>query len=248
VPNRILLTGVSEGGLIAAKGVETSENDFSGGLAACGPVGDFRYQVNYFMDMRILFDYFFPGVIPGSPINVPNPVFQNFNSVYAPLVRAALLANPSKMQQLLNVTRIPIGPDPAQSIIDVLWYNATATNDAIAKLGGNPYDNRNRLYLGSNNDLLLNLRVQRFSADSAALQAIAAGYQTTGKLGIPLVTLHTTGDNVVPFAHELLYGVKVVSTGSLGNYVGLPVARYGHCNFSPTDAIVGLGALLLKTH
>ena len=97
------------------------------------------------------------------------------------------------------------------------------------------------------NDLLLNLKVHRFNADNAALQAIAAGYQTTGKLKIPLVTLHTTGNNVVPFVHELLYGGKVVLNGSLNNYVGLPVVRYGHCNFTPTEAVIGIGALLAKT-
>ena len=33
---------------------------FSSGLAACGPVGSFRGQVNYVGDFRVLFDYFFP--------------------------------------------------------------------------------------------------------------------------------------------------------------------------------------------
>jgi hypothetical protein len=254
-PNRILLTGVSEGGLVVAKAIESSPGDFSGGLAACGPVGDFRYQINYFMDVRVIFDYFFPGVIPGSAIDVPDNVRLNFTACttggctvpYAAQVYAALVANPAKTAQLLKVTRVPTGPDPAQSIIDVLWYNVTATNDAIAKLGGNPYDNRFRFYFGSSNDLLLNIKVHRFSADSAALKAIAAGYQTTGKLKIPLVTLHTTGDNVVPFVHELLYGGKVALNGSLNNYVGLPVVRYGHCNFTPTEAVIGLWVLLLKT-
>jgi hypothetical protein len=255
-PNRILLTGVSEGGLVVAKAIESAPGDFSGGLAACGPVGDFRYQISYFMDVRVIFDYFFPGVIPGSAIDVPDNVRLNFTACttggcivpYGAQVYAALVTNPAKTAQLLKVTGVPTGPDPAKSIIDVLWYNVTASKDAIAKLGGNPYDNRFRLYFGSSNDLLLNLKVHRFSADAAALQAIAAGYQTTGKLKIPLVTLHTTGDNVVPFVHELLYGGKVALNGSLGNYIGLPVVRYGHCNFTATDAVIGLGALLAKTH
>ncbi len=253
-PKRVFLTGVSEGGLVTAKAIESAPDTFNGGLAACGPVGDFRYQINYFMDARVVFDYFFPGVIPGSPINIPDNVRLNFTACTtagctvpgAALVKAALVANPSKTAQLLKVTQIPTGPDPAQSVLDVLWYNVVATDNAVAKLGGNPYDNRVRFYFGSNNDLLLNLKVERFKADQAALQAIAVGYQTTGKLTVPLVTLHTTGDNVVPFGHELIYFTKVALTGSLGNYAGLPVARYGHCNFTPTDAVVGIGVLLLK--
>ena len=39
---------------------------FSSALAACAPIGSFRQQVNYLGDFRVLFDYYFPGVLPGS--------------------------------------------------------------------------------------------------------------------------------------------------------------------------------------
>ena len=60
--SRVYITGVSEGGLIAAKLAETSAI-YSGGIATCGPVGSFQNQINYFGDVRVLFDYFFPGVL-----------------------------------------------------------------------------------------------------------------------------------------------------------------------------------------
>jgi len=254
-PRRTYLIGVSEGGLVTAKAIETSPDLFTGGLAACGPIGDFNYQISYFMDVRVVFDYFFPGVIPGSAINVPDEVQEDFASCttagcavpYSAIIYAALNAAPGKMSQLINVTHVATGPDPAQSLIDVLAYNILEANDAIAKLGGNPYDNRSKLYFGSSNDLLLNFSVKRFKASPVALAAIAAGYQTTGKLSIPLVTLHTTGDNVVPYLHELIYFGKAAQRHSLGNLVSLPVFRYGHCNFTEGDAVVGLLALLLKT-
>ena len=129
----------------------------------------------------------------------------------------------------------------------MLAYNVLEANDAIAKLGGNPYDNHSRWYFGSGEDLSLNLKVQRFTADATALQAIADGYQTTGKLNVPLVILHTTGDNVVPFWHEFMYLNKVSQQNSNENFIVLPVFRYGHCNFTPTDAVIGLYILLLKT-
>ena len=254
-PGKTYLVGVSEGGLVTAKALETSPDVFTGGIAACGPIGDFNYQISYFMDARVVFDYFFPGVIPGSPINIPDEVQQDFLSCtsagcfvpYAAQIKAALDANPSKRTQLLNVTHIPTGPDPDQSILDVLWYNAVATNDAFAKLGGNPYDNHAKLYFGSSNDLALNLKIQRFKADAVALVAIANGYQTTGKLSVPMITLHTTGDNVVPYLHELIYIGKSAQQKSLNNLVPLPVLRYGHCNFTPVDAVIGLWSLFLKT-
>lgn len=254
-PRRVYLTGVSEGGLVTAKAIETAPNLFTGGLAACGPIGDFNYQVSYLGDGRVLFDYFFPGVIPGTAINVPDEVGLDFNTCttagcttpYVTKIRAALDASPSNRSQLANVAHIPLGPDPDQSIIDVLRYNAVETTDAATKLGGNPFDNPNRFYFGSSNDLLLNLKVERYNADPAALQSIAAGYQTTGNLTIPLVTLHTTGDNQVPFLHELVYLGKVSSQGKLNNFVPLPVSAYGHCNFTAEQAVIGLIILELKT-
>ncbi len=60
--------GASEGGLITALSVEQSPNVFSAGVAACGPVGDFPLQINYFGDARATFEYFFPGLIPGDPL------------------------------------------------------------------------------------------------------------------------------------------------------------------------------------
>ena len=253
-PHKTYLTGVSEGGLVATKALEESPGVFTGGIAACGPIGDFNYQIDHFMDARVLFDYFFPGVIPGSPIAVPLEVQADFASCnipgctvpYAARIKAALDAAPSKRSQLLKAASIPASPDPSQSVLDVLAYNILETDDAIAKLGGNPYDNHTRFYFGSSNDLLLNWRVQRFKANPVALAAVAAGYQTTGKLEVPLITLHTINDNVVPFLHEVIYFGKAAQQRSLNNFVPLPVFRYGHCNFTQTDAVVALIALFAK--
>ena len=59
-PGRTYLTGVSEGGAVTALLAERSPQLFTGALATCGPIGSFRYQVDYVGDFRVLFDYFFP--------------------------------------------------------------------------------------------------------------------------------------------------------------------------------------------
>src|SRR5262249_55548636 len=61
-PHHTYITGVSEGGLITALLAEQSPELFSGGLSTCGPIGDFRRQIDYIGDFRVLFNYFFPGV------------------------------------------------------------------------------------------------------------------------------------------------------------------------------------------
>jgi hypothetical protein len=115
----------------------------------------------------------------------------------------------------------------------ILAYNVLGLNDAKTTLGGNPYGNRFRWYFGSSNDLRLNLRVKRYDAEPAAVAAMGA-YETNGDLSLPLVTLHTTADEVAPFAHELLYLPKVDRTAR-GRFVPIPIARYGHCNFTATE-------------
>ena len=50
--HHVYLTGASEGGLVTTLAVERFPTVFSGGLATCGPIGDFRKQINYWGDFR----------------------------------------------------------------------------------------------------------------------------------------------------------------------------------------------------
>ena len=61
-PTKVLLVGALEGGLITTKSIE-SDSSYAGGLAVCGPIGSFQQQIDYLGDARVLFDYFFPGVL-----------------------------------------------------------------------------------------------------------------------------------------------------------------------------------------
>jgi hypothetical protein len=62
-------------------------------------------------------------------------------------------------------------------------------------------------------------------------------YETSGQLTLPLVTLHTVGDELVPFWHEVLYAAKVDISGD-GSFIPLPVVRYGHGNFTLNEVAV----------
>jgi hypothetical protein len=248
MPRRTYLTGASEGGIVATLAVERHPEQYSGGLAACGPIGGFRKQIDYWGDFRVLFNYFFPGVVPGDPTGVPDYVIINWETTYVPAIKSALVANPGKLDQLLNTSKAPFDLlNPATkvaTVLDLMWYAVFATNDGIQKLGGEPYSNIGRWYWGASNDLLLNLRVQRISAAPAALTAMQA-YETSGALSRPLVTLHTTGDDVIPFWHEPLYAGKAHPAGA-GSLTPIPIFRYGHCNFTSTEVLAAFGLLVLQ--
>ena len=245
------LTGVSEGGLVATLVAERSPGLFTGGLAACGPIGSFREQLNYFGDFRVLFDYFFPGALPPSPVVVPEEVIANWESTYVPAISQTLAANPSATAQLMNTFIQSSGApvhlrDPAtwgSATLNLLWYSVFATNDARQKLGGNPFDNVNRVYTGSANDSILNERVARFGADGIALERLLP-YETSGQVTLPLFTVHTTGDEIVPFWQEQRYLAKEQASGG-GTVTAVPIDRYGHCNFSAAEVLAAFNLLVL---
>jgi len=199
---------------------------------------------------KVLFDYFFPGVLPGSPVDVPDYVMQNWETVFKPAIINAIQSNPHATEQLLVTARAPFDPsDPytaGEAVLGILWYNVFATNDGKATLGGQPFDNSHTRYFGSDDDVKLNQEVQRFSADQVARDEINAHFQTSGKLSIPLVTLHTVGDPLVPYWHEPIYRVKVIVNHSFLMYNGIHAVRYGHCQFTKTEELFSFGLLVLK--
>lgn len=243
-PKRAYLIGASEGGLVTTLAVEQRPDVFSGGVATCGPTGDFRAQIDFIGDFRTVFEYFFPEVIPGSPVEIPQEVIERWRTEYVPKIVAAITTQPGKTEQLIRVTGAPVDPLDLESyghtVLGVLWYNVFATNDAVEKLGGQPFDNTDRVYAGSDDDADLNRQIQRFEADPQAVAVMETQYQTSGLLSRPLVNMHTIGDEIVPYWHVELYDAKV---GLNPLYLSVPVDRYGHCNFTVDDVLGAFDAL-----
>ena len=61
---------------------------------------------------------------------------------------------------------------------------------------------------------------------------------------VPLVTLHTTRDQQVPYWHEQLYRIKVIQRDSLAFHQHVEVDTYGHCNFNANNALDAFGKLV----
>jgi len=252
-PHRVFIVGASEGGLVTTLAVEQRPDLFDGGVAACGPIGDFRRIVDYYGDFRVVFDYFFPGLMPGTPMSVPPDLMDNWDTFWENTLKPAIddPANADALSQLLKVTRAPHDPGymPTieKTVHDALWYNVFATADLVGKAGGSPYDNMTKRYTGSWNDTALNAAVARYAADPAALVFMAGPLNTTGLLARPLVNLHTTKDQQVGFVQEMLYTQKVRATGSQGFRLLIPSFRYGHCNFKPWEALLGFALMVYKS-
>ncbi len=248
-PTYTYLVGGSEGGLITIKSVEM-KHLYSGGLALCGPIGDFTKQVDYVGDFRVLFDYFFPNILPGEPMHIPQELMDDWETVYVPKILQALQTYPDRVRELIICAKAAVDPnDPetfAQTILGVLWYNVFATNDLVARVGGNPYDNTDKTYHGSADDAYLNKNVRRIKADPEAVRKLREMYDTTGKLNVPVITMHTVADPIVPAWHERLYREKAFSQSPRGYYNNLFVLRYGHCNFTSDEVLDAFTKLVIK--
>lgn len=252
-PDRVYLVGASEGGIITALALEQHPDVFSAGLAACGPVGNFPFQINYFGDARATFEYFFPGLIPGDPFDPDPGLVANWSTYYEAVVRPAVFhpSNRSRLNQWVRVARLPFDVSDylatvEVSVADVLRYAVVNLNDATETLGGFPFDNRVRVYAGSNNDVLLNLLVRRVAADPPAVAAMNTLYATTGVLQRPVITLHTLRDQQVPYFHEDLYTLKTLASGSfLTRHLNIAIDRFEHCNFTADEAVFAFAIMLL---
>jgi pimeloyl-ACP methyl ester carboxylesterase len=252
-PTKVYLVGASEGGLITALSLEQSPQVFSAGVAACGPIGDFPLQINYFGDARVTFEYFFPGLIPGSVFEPDPYVVANFSDFYETSIKPVVFdpANRHQLDQWVAAAKLPYDAGDylttvGQSVNDVLRYSVVNLKDGAQTLGGSPFENRSRWYTGSDNDVLLNIFVPRSAADPAALNTMRASYNTTGVLARPLITLHTLRDQQVPYVHERLYNLKTLFGGSfLSKHLNIPIDRYEHCNFTEDEALFSFAVMLL---
>jgi hypothetical protein len=252
-PRKVYLTGASEGGIITALSIEQHPEVYSAGVAACGPIGSFPLQIDYFGDARATFEYFFPGVIPGSPFNPDPGLVAVWSDYYQTVVQPIVLApeNRDRLDQWVRVAHLPFDQDNyldtvQVSVHDVLRYGVVNITDAAMTLGGFPFDNSTRVYQGSSNDLLLNLLVPRATASAAALTAMSTSYRTTGVLQRPLITLHTLRDQQVPYFHEPLYALKTLASGALiRRHLPIAIDRFGHCNFTPEEVLQTFTIMLL---
>ena len=246
-PGRSVIVGFSEGGLVATLAAERYPQFFDGALAGCGPIGDFHAQLNYIGDFRVVFDYLFPGVIPGTAVDVPGTVRSRWDELYVPAIVVALAANLDNALTLIRVTGAPVAGNDLQSIaettVGILWYDVFGIADARARLGGQPFDNSTRVYTGSSNDAALNAGVQRHRADPEALAALAR-FSTSGNLQVPLTTVHTTGDPIVPFNQSELYVQKVSRVGTSALLTHNTIERFGHCAFQGFEVLTAFTSLM----
>jgi hypothetical protein len=256
-PTRVYAAGGSMGGLIAIRLVETYPNDFVGLFPVCPVSGGLRRELDYFANVRVLFDLFYPGVLPGSAVDVPAGL-----DVATQIVAPALVAmtppfgDPSGAFAIASIAQTPVPyaslPELLQSIVTAL--GAAAGYPALLALThGQPFfDNTDTQYTGALPAPTLawiNANVERFAASLAGLNFVEHNYTPTGELHVPALTLSTFRDPVAPAFNAIAYGATVAAAGNAYWLVQRSVAGtdggYGHCTFTPTELVIAFQDLVL---
>ena len=261
-PRRTYLMGASMGALVAVKLAEAHPNQYDGALAMCGPLGGALAQVQYVADARVTFDYYFPGVLPGTPFHVPAgtsflpPGVPGGPSPLFVSVVQAMAANTAATLQWASAANLPFNnmAELADSALFVIGSSLQATNDLIERVNGKlPYDNSHTKYIVDATPFpdvnlvlsgQLNEGVERFEADRAAINYYRRNYTPSGEIGIPVVTLFSTRDPWIPAFHEVLFGSAVAAAGRSQFLTQYPIDRWGHCSFSVAEAQAAFGALV----
>jgi pimeloyl-ACP methyl ester carboxylesterase len=87
-------------------------------------------------------------------------------------------------------------------------------------------------------------QAQRISASPSAVRYLAQNIAFNGHLGVPVLTMHTTGDGLVVPENEQAYQSVVDRAGDGRMLRQIFVHRAGHCAFTPAETITAVQVLL----
>jgi pimeloyl-ACP methyl ester carboxylesterase len=245
-PTETYVAGGSMGGELTSVTLELNPKPYMGGLDLCGSVGPTYLAFEHRFAIRAAFDHYFPNVMP--PL-VPVPADYQDNDFERRKIMNALRANPVNATLLRNLMEMHTDGEVAHNVS----YYTYVVGDLQRRAGGNPFDNRNTIYTGTTpgstiTDYELNDNVRRYAGDPKAFEYLKRHYTSTGRLGKPMLALHTEFDPIVQVQYLPLYYAEVQAAGAQANFVQQFVAAEGHCNFTTQEIGMAFDELVRWTH
>jgi pimeloyl-ACP methyl ester carboxylesterase len=230
-PTETYITGHSMGGHITIATIERYPEAYQGAMPMCGPLGPaIDFLNNGLFDMLVTFDALFPNTI-GSPYEP--------SLTTAVKVKAAIEAQPDRAARYAHRFSRPVADLPG-----VLAFFQAIAGEIKKRAGGEPFDNRNRIYTGFGEDASLNRAVKRYTADPAARDYLREYATPTGRISDPVLAIHTTTDPLVLGTDVSAYEIQASLAGTNDRFVARFVEATGHCNFTPGQTGSAFDALV----
>jgi len=86
----------------------------------------------------------------------------------------------------------------------------------------------------------------RITANRHAFRYLKRNVVFDGRIDVPVLTMHTTSDWLVPVPHEQSYAEAVRNAGNRALLRQLYVHRAGHCEFSDAEMLTALNSLIAR--
>lgn len=235
-PKETYVTGHSMGGFLTMAIIEKFPESYDAGLALCGPLAQATWFMQRPFDIRVMFDYYFPGALP-SPAKVPADY--KMTDELRKNIKQLLDGKPEAAAIMRTVTSLKNNTDLANGLV----FGTYVLKDLQQRAGGNPFDNRFTIYTGTPEDNDLNDKVQRYAADPGTLGYLERYYNPTGKLRRPILAIHTTYDPTVSPSVPNMYVLITREAGKGDMFVQHYVKHDGHCNITPEETEQGFTEL-----
>jgi len=255
-PRLTLLHGQSWGASVAALGTEMFPDAVDGVLLTSGVLGGGSRSYDFRLDLRVLWQAvchnhprpgepaypLWQGLPQGSRMSRAD-LDQRIDECTG-LARAAAERTAEQqrhLKTLLDVVRIP-----ERSLRGHLaWATQHFQDIAFTRLGGrDAFGNIGARYTGSADDAALNTQVARYRADPAALAAFAADTDPTGRITLPLLTVHAIDDPVAFVELESVFHDTVARAGHADTLVQAFTADHEHGYWSDVEYVAAVQALL----
>jgi hypothetical protein len=261
-PRHTYLHGASYGGLVGARLVETLARNADGGLNYdgamfnSGAVGGATLNYQHRVDLRAVYEYYcknlprpdeaqYPlwmGVAAGAKMTL-----RDLDAVVDECTGVSKPAAQRSEQQKKNLADIiGVMGYPENLLVRHMQAATLLFRDIVQRTTGgrNPFDNIGIRYHGSSNDEELNRNVARFVADPAAVATLKADGDLTGKLPIPVVSIHSINDPQVPVEAQAAYRDTVAAAGNSDRLVQAYTDERAHTGQSAPELAATLDAVV----
>ena len=256
-PKLTILHGQSWGASVAAKAAEAYPASYDGVLLTSGVLGGGTRSYDFRLDLRVVYQ-----ALCGNhplPTEAPYPLWQGLppgaKLTHAELARrvddcTGLRSKPAqrsaaqqrKLATLLAVVRIP-----ERSLIGHMNWATWGFQDIVFErlAGGNPFGNEGAVYGGSDDDAALNATVLRYRADPAAVARLKADTDPTGRIEVPVLTLHASDDPVAFVELERTFRDTMAAAGKAAHLVQTFTDEHAHSGLADPEYAALMQALLV---
>jgi len=259
-PRRVFLHGQSWGGNVAAKLAELYALDGSGTprydavLTTNGVLMGGTRAYGFRADLRVIWQHYCRN--HPAPDEAQYPLWQglpsgatmsreelNLRIETCTGLSAGSTRSPQQSERLREILAVS-GVAEQQLASHLAWATFHFQDLVQKRLGGrNPFDNRRTAYSGSSDDEALNLAVQRFDADPAAVAKLAYDADLSGLIVLPTLNVHASGDPVVSPDALRAYAATVRQAGRAHLLAQVMTAESDHSRLNDSTYLSALQAL-----